>query len=170
MAKSEDKVKSLLMKLKEESEKAGWKLNFQEMKIMTSGPTTSWQMDGETMIGFGLLGSQLTVGLDYSHDIKRLSLLGKKSDKYKQHLRSTDITLPTNVHLSQIYGVSSSPVWMWDFDHKVEHWRTGSFKLWYWRELLRVLHCMEIKSVNPKGNSSWVFIARTGVEAEISIF
>ena len=102
MAESEE-LKSLLMKVKEESEKAGLKLNIQKMKIMASGPITSWQIDGETMetvTDFIFLGSKITADGDYSHEIKRRLLLGKKAmTNLDSILKNRDMTLPTKVHL-----------------------------------------------------------------------
>ena len=103
MAESEEEPKSLLMKVKEESEKAGLKLNIQRMKIMASGPITSWQIDGKTMetvTDFILGGSKITADGDCSHEIKRRLLLGKKvMTNPDSILKSRDITLPTKVHL-----------------------------------------------------------------------
>ena len=103
MAESEEEPKSLLMKVKEESEKAGLKLNIQRMKIMASGPITSWQIDGKTMetvTHFILWGSKITADGDCSHEIKRRLLLGKKvMTNPDSILKSRDITLPTKVHL-----------------------------------------------------------------------
>ena len=103
MAESEEELKSLLMKMKEKSENAGLRLNIQKTKIMTPGPITSWQIDGETMetlTGFIFLGSKLTADGDCSHEIKRHLLLGRKAmTKLDSMLKSRDITLPTSVHL-----------------------------------------------------------------------
>ena len=100
MAESEEKLKSLLMKVKEESEKVGLKLNIQKMKIMTSGSITSWQIDGETVADFIFQGSKITADGDCSHEIKRCLLLGGKvMTNLDSILKSRDITLPTNVHL-----------------------------------------------------------------------
>ena len=116
MAESEGELKSLLMKVKEESEKVGLKLNIQEMKIMASGPITSWEIDGETveiLSDFIFLGSKITADDDCSHEIKRGLLLGRKvMTNLDSILKSRDITLPTKVHLSQGYGFSSGHVWM----------------------------------------------------------
>ena len=99
MAESEE-LKSLLMKVKKESEKAGLKLNIQKTKIMASGPITSWQIDGETMADFILGGSKFTVDADCSHEIKRCLLLGRKvMTNLDSILKGRDITLPTKVHL-----------------------------------------------------------------------
>ena len=109
-------LKSLLMKMKEESEKVGLKLNIQKTKIMASGPITSWQVDGdtvETVSDFIFLGSTITADGDYSQEIKRCLLLGRKiMTNLDSLLKSRDITLPTKVRLSQSYGFSSSHVWM----------------------------------------------------------
>ena len=103
MTESEEELKSLLMKVKEESEKVGLKLNIQKTKIMASGPITSWQMDGktmETMTDFIFLGSKITEDGDCSHEIKRCLLLGRKvMTNLDSILKSRDITLPTNIHL-----------------------------------------------------------------------
>ena len=103
MAESEEELKSLLMRVKEESEKVGLKLNIQKTKIMASGPVTSWQIDGETMetvTCFVFLGYKITAGGDCSHEIKRCLLLGRKAiTKLDSILKSRDVTLPTKVHL-----------------------------------------------------------------------
>ena len=103
MAESEEELKSLLMKVKEESEKVGLKLNVQKTKIMASSPMTSWQTDGvtmETVTAFILLGSKITADIDCSHEIKRQLLLGRKAmTNLDNILKSRDITLPTKVHL-----------------------------------------------------------------------
>ena len=113
MAKSKEELKSLLMKVKEEREKAGLKLNIQKTKIMISGPITSWQVDGETMetvTDFIFLGSKITADDDCSHKIKKRLLLGRKAMTNPDSLlKSRDITLPTKV---QSYGFPSSHVWM----------------------------------------------------------
>ena len=103
MAKSKEELKNLLMKVKDESEKVGLKLNIQKTKIMASGPITSWQIDGETVetvTDFIFLGSKITADGDYSHEIKRHLLLGRKvMTNLDRILKSRDITLPTKVHL-----------------------------------------------------------------------
>ena len=103
MAESEEELRSLLMKVKEESEKVDLKLNIQETKIMTSGPITSWQIDGETMEtvrDFSFWGSKITADGDCSHEIKRYLLFGRKvMTNLESILKSRDITLPTKVHL-----------------------------------------------------------------------
>ena len=114
MAERKEELKSLLMKVKEESEKAGLKPNIQKTKIMASGPITPWQTDGETMetvTDFILLGSKFTPDVDCSHEIKRHLLLGRKAmTNLDSILKNRDITLPTKVHL--VYGFSSDHVWM----------------------------------------------------------
>ena len=116
MAKSEEELKSLLMKVKEESEKAGLKLHIQTTKIMASGPITSWQIDGETMetvTDFILGGSKITADGDCSHEIKRHLLLGRKvMTNLDSILKSRDITLPSTVRLVKAMVFSSSHVWM----------------------------------------------------------
>ena len=106
MAENEEELKSLLMKVKEEIEKVGLKLNIQETKIMASGPITSWQIDGETMEmvrDFIFLGSKITADIDCSHEIKRCLLLGRKiMTNLDSILKSRDITLPTNAHLVKV--------------------------------------------------------------------
>ena len=100
MSESEEELKNLLMKAKEESEKAGLKLNIQKTKIMASGPITSWQIDGETVSDFILGGSKITAGGDCRHEIKRCLLLGRKiMTNLDSMLKSRDIALPTKVHL-----------------------------------------------------------------------
>ena len=116
MAESEEELKSLLMKVKEASEKAALKLSIQKMKIMASGLITSWQIDGETMetvTNFVLLGSKVTADCDCSHEIKRHLLLGRKAmTNLDSLLKSKDITLPTKFHLVKAMFFSDSHVWM----------------------------------------------------------
>ena len=116
MAESEEELKSLLMKVKEESEKPSLKLNIQKTKIMESGLITLWQIDGETMetvTDFIFLGSIITADGNCSHEIKRCLLLGRKPmTNLDSILKTRDITLPTNVHLVKVTFFSSSHVWM----------------------------------------------------------
>ena len=116
MAESEEELKSLWMKAKEESEKAGLKVNIQKTKIMASGPITSWQIDGETVetvTDFIFLGSKITADCDCSHEIKRCLLLGRKAmTNLNSILKSKDITWPTKLCKSQSYGFSGSYLWM----------------------------------------------------------
>ena len=143
MAESEEELKSLLMKVKEESEKAGLKLNIQKTKIMASGPITSWQIDGEAMkivTDFIFGGSKITADGDCSHEIKRHLLLGRKvMTNLDSILKSRDITLLTKVCLVKamffpvvIYGYGSWTI------KRAEHRRIDAFELWCWRRLLRV--------------------------------
>ena len=100
IAESEEELKSLFMKVKEESERVGFKLNIQKTKIMASGPITSWQIDGETMRDFIFLGSKIPADGDCSHEIKRCLLLGRKAmTSLDSVLKSRDITLPKKIHL-----------------------------------------------------------------------
>ena len=137
MAESEEELKSLLMKVKVESEKVGLKLNFQKTKIMASGPITSQQIDEETMetvADFIFLGSKITADGECSHEIKRRLLLGRKvMTNLDSIFKSRDITLPTKVRLVKaMYGCESWTV------KKAEHRRIDAFELWCWRRLLRV--------------------------------
>ena len=141
-AESEEKLKSFMMKVKEESEKAGLKLNIQKTKIMTSGPITSWQIDGETVktVTDIFLGSKITADGDCSHEIKRRLLLGRKvMTNLDSILKSRDITLPTKVHLvkAMVFPVVMYGCESWTIK-KAEHRRIDAFELWYWRRLLRV--------------------------------
>ena len=143
MAESEEELKSLLMKVKEESEKVGLKLNIQKMKIMTSSSITSWQIDGETVeivTDFILEGSKITADGDCSHEIKRRLLLGRKvMTNLDSIFKSRDITLPTKVRLVK---AMVSPAVMYGYESwtvkKAEHRRFDAFELWCWRRLLRV--------------------------------
>ena len=144
MAESEEGLKSLLMKVKEESEKVGLKLNIQKTKIMASGPITSWEIDGETVetvTDFIFVGSKSTANGDCSHEIKRSLLLGIKAMiNLDSILKSTDITLPTKVCLVK---AMIFPEVMYRYESwiikKAEHQRIAAFELWCWRRLLRVL-------------------------------
>ena len=140
-AESEEELKSLLMKVKEESEKVGLKLNVQKTKIMASGPITSWQKDGETVADFIFLGSKITADGDCSHGIKRCLLLGRKvMTNLNSILNSRDIALSTKVCL--VKATMVFPVVVYGCEHwtikKVEHRRTDVFELWCWKRLLRV--------------------------------
>ena len=160
-AESEEELKSLLMKVKEESEKVGLKLNIQKTKIMASGPITSWQIDGETMEterDFILGGSKITADADCSHEIKRHLLLGRKvMTNLDSILKSREITLSTKVHLVKamvfpvvIYGCENWVI------KKAEHQKTDAFELWCWRRLLRVPWTARrsnqsiLKEINPE--------------------
>ena len=142
--KSEEELKSLLMKVKEESEKVGLKLNIQKTKIMASDPITSWQIDGdteETVADFIFLGSQITADGDFSREIKRRLLLGRKViTNLDSILRSRDITLPTNICLvkAMVFPVVMYGCQSWTIK-KAERQRIDAFELWCWRRLLIVL-------------------------------
>ena len=143
MAESEEELKSLLMKVKEESEKVGLKLNIQKIKIMVSGPITSWQIDGETVetaSDFILGGSKITADGDCSHEIKRRLLLGRKvMTNLDSILKSRDITLPTKVRLvkAMVFPVVMYGCESWTLK-KAECRKIDAFELWCWRRHLRV--------------------------------
>ena len=142
MTQSEEELKSL-MRVKEESEKAGLKFNIQKTKIMASSPITSWQIKGakvEAVTDFIFLGSKITVDSDCSHEVKRRLLLGRKAmTNLDSVLKGKDITLLTKVH---IIKATVFPVVLYKCDSwaikKAEHQRIDAFKLWCWRRLLRV--------------------------------
>jgi len=161
MAESEEKLKSLLMKVKEESEKVGLKLNIQKTKIMASGPITSWEIDGETIetvTDFVFLGSKITADGDCSHDIKRRLLLGRKAmTNLDSILKNRDIILSTKVSLVKaivlpvvMYRCKSWPI------KKAEHLRTDAFEQWCSRGFLRVPWTARrsnqsiLKEINPE--------------------
>ena len=143
MAESEEELKSLLMKVKEESEKVGLKLNIQKTKVMASGPITSWEIDGktvETVSDFIFWGSKITADGDCSHEIKRRLLLGRKvMTNLGSIFQSRDITLPTKVRLvkAMVFPVVMCGCESWTVK-KAERWRIDAFELWYWRRLLRI--------------------------------
>ena len=144
LAESKEELKSLLMKVKEESEKAGLKLNIQKTKIMASSPNTSWKIDGETMetvTDFIFGGSKITADGDCSYEMKRRFLLGRKAmTNLDSILQSRDITLPTKVHLVKVMVF---PVVMYGYESwtikKAESQSIYAFELWCWRRLLRIL-------------------------------
>ena len=140
MAESKEELKRILIKVKEESEKVGLKLNIQQTKTMASGPIPSWQIDGETVADFILLGSKITADGDCCHEIKRCLLLGRKvMTNLDSILKSRDITLSTKVCLVKAMVF---PVVMYGCDSwtikKAECRRIDAFELWCWRRLLRV--------------------------------
>ena len=163
------------MKVKEESEKAGLKLNIQKTKVMASGPITSWQIDGETVetvADFILEGSKIAVDGDCSHEIKRLLLLGRKAMTNPDGmLKSRDITLLTKVRLfkAMVFPVVMYRCESWIIK-KAEHQRIDAFELWCWRRFLRVpwtagrSNQSILKEISP-----WIFIGRTDAEAETPI-
>ena len=170
MAESEEELKSLLMKVKEESEKVGLKLNIQKTKIMASGPITSWQIDGatvETVSDFIFLDSKITADGDCSHEIKRCLLLGRKVMTNLDSILKSRYYFANKGPSSQGYGFSSSHVWIWELDYK-ESWAPN----WcFWTMVLEKtlespLDSKEIQPVHPKGNQSWIFNGRTDAKAE----
>ena len=174
MAESEEELKSLLMKVKEESEKVGLKLNIQKTKIMTSDLITSWQIDRvnvETVSDFIFLDSKISADCDCSHEIKRHLLLGRKGmTNLDTILKSRDIFCQQQSD-SQSYGFSSSHIWMWELDYK-EGWVP---KKWHFQTVVLEktfeipLANKEIKPVNAKGNQPWICIGRTDAEAEVPL-
>ena len=158
MAESEEELKSLLMKVKEESEKIGLKLKGQKTKIMATSPITSWQIDGETVervADFIFLGSKITADGDCSHGIKRLLLLGRKVMAYLDSiLKSRDITLTTKFCLvkAMVFWVVMYGCESWTIKNP-EHWRIDAFELWCWIKLFKSsLDFKEIQLVHPKRN------------------
>ena len=172
MAESKEELKSLLMKVKEDSEKGDCKLDIQKTKITASGPMSLWQIDGKTMetvTDFIFLGSKITANGDCSHEIPRCLLLGRKPmTKLDSILKHRDITLPTKVCLVKALLFSGGHVWRWKLDHK-EGWvpRNWCFQSVVLEKTLESpLDCKKIQPVNPKGNQSWIFIGRTDAETE----
>ena len=174
MAESEEELKSLLMKVKEESEKVGLKLNIQKTKIMASSPITSWEIDGETVetvSGFIFLGSKITADVDCSHEIKKKKKLAPWKNIYdqsRQHIEKQRHYFADKSLSSQSYGFSSTTVQMSDLDYK------KSWVLIFWTVVLektleRSLDCKEIEPVNPKEDQPRIFIGRTDAEAEAPI-
>ena len=174
MAESEEELKSLLMKVKEDSEKVSLKLNIQKMKILASGPITSWEIDGETVetvSDFICWGSKITADGDCSHEIKRCLLLGRKvMTNLDSIFKSRDITLSTKVRLVKamifpvvMYGCESWTV------KKAERRRIDAFELWCWRRLLSPLDCKEIQPVHSEGDQPWVFFGRNDAKAETPV-
>ena len=163
MAEREEELKILLMKVKEENEKVGLKLNIQKTKIMASGPITSWQIDGEpveTVADFIFLGSKITADGDCSHEIKRHLLLGSKVvTNLDSILKSRDITLPTRVCLVKgtVFPVVTYGCESWTIK-KAECRRIDASELVLEKTLEGPLGGKEIQPVHPKGDQSWVFI------------
>ena len=174
MAESEEELKSHLMKVKEESEKVGLKLNIQKTKIMASCPITSWEIDGETVetvADFIFGGSKIPADGDCSHEIKRRLLLGRKvMTNLESILKSRDYFVNKGPS-SQGYGFSSGHVWIWELDYE-ESWASKNWCFWtvvLEKTLQSPLGCKAIQLACPKGDQSWVFIGRTDVEAETPI-
>ena len=140
MAESEEELKSLLMKVKEKSEKVGLKLSIQKTKIMASGPITSWEINGETVANFILGGSKITTDGNCSHEIKRHLFLGRKvMTNLDSIFKSRDIALSTTVYLVKavVFAVVMCGCESWTVK-KAEHQRIDAFELWCWRRLSRV--------------------------------
>ena len=175
MAESEEELKSLLMRVKEQDEKAGLKLNIPKTNIMAFGSITSWQTAGEKVEGvtdFIFLDSKITVDGDCSYEIKRSLLHGRNIMTNLDSILKSRNYFANKSLSSQSYGFSSSHVQMWQLDHK-ESW---TLKNWSFRTvglektLESPLNCKKIKPVNPSGNQCWIFIQRTDAEAEAPIF
>ena len=179
MAESKEELKRLLMKVKEEREKVGLKLNIQKTKIMASGPITLWKIDRETIEtvrDFVFLGSKITADGDCSHEIKRRLLLGRKSmTNLECVLKSRDITLPKKFCLFKdmvspvvMYGCESWTEWIQLSNSMPKNWYFWTIVLE--KALESPLDCKEIQPVHPKGNQSWIFLGKTDAEAETPIF
>ena len=174
MAESEEELKSLLLKVKEEHEKAGLKLNIQKTKILASDPITSWQIDGETMeteIDFIFLGSKITANGDCSHETKKNTCSWEESyDQPRQYIKKQRHHFDNKGPYSLSYGFPNSQVWILELNHK-EGWvpKNWCFQTVVPETLGSPLDCKEIKPVNPKGNQPWTFIGRIDAEAEASI-
>ena len=174
MAESEEELKSLLMKVKEETGKVGLKLSIQKTKIKASSPITSWQIGGETMEtvrDFIFLGSKITADGDCRHEIKTLAPWKKNYDQIRQHIKKQRHYFVNKGPSSQGYGFSSSHVWMWELDCE-ESWAPKNWCFWtavLEKTLESPLDYKEIQPVHPKGNQSRIFIGRTDAEAETPI-
>ena len=171
MAESEEQLRSLLMKVKEESEKVGLKLNIQKTKIMASSPITAWQLVGETVTGFIFLASKITADSDCSHEFKKHMLFGRKTMTNFESILNRDMTLPKKVRLDKAIVFSSSHVRMWESDYKGS-WAPKNWCFWtvvLEKTLERALECKEIQPVHPEVNHSLKFIGGTDAEAETPI-
>ena len=173
MAESEEELKNLLMKVKEESDKVGLKLNIQKTKIMASGPITSWEIDGEIVSDFIFFGSKITADGDCSHEIKRRLLLGRKvMTNLDSIFRSRDITLPTKVRLvkAMVFPVVMYGCENWTVK-KAEHQRIDAFEPWCWGRLLRVPWTARRsnQSILKEIGQSWVYFGRNYAKAETPI-
>ena len=160
--------------LKEESEKAGLKLNIQKTKIMASGPINSWQIDGatvETVTDFILGGSKITADGDCSHEIKRHLLLGRKAmTNLDSILKNRDSTLPTMIQplKAMVFPIVMYGCESWTMK-KAEHRRTDAFELWCWIKFLSPLDCKENKPVHSEGDQPWEFFGRNDAKAETPV-
>ena len=162
MMESEEELKNLLMRVKEENKKAGLKLNSQKMKIMAPGPITSWQIDGEKVAAvtdFIFLGSKITA-VTAAMKLRYL-LLGRKTiTNLDSILKSKDITLQAKVHIvkTMVFPAVRHGCESWTIK-KAKCWKTDAFELWCWRRLESFLYSKEIKPVNPEGNQPWILNA-----------
>ena len=173
MAESEEELKSLFLKVKEESEKVCLKLNIQKIKIMASGPITSWEINGEiveTVSDFIFLGSKITADGDCSHEIKRCLLLERKvMTSLESNIKKQRHYFANKGPSGQGYGFSSGHVGMWELDCE-ESWALNNWCSWTMvleKTLESPLDCKEIQPVHPEGYQSWVFIGRTDAETTI---
>ena len=165
-------LKSLLVRMKEESEKAGLKLNIQNTNIMASSPITSWFGETmETVRDINFLGSKITADGDCSQEIKRCLLFGRKAMTKLDSILKKRHYFANKGPSSQSYIFSCSRVWMWVLDYK-ENWAQKNWCFWtvvLEETLESPLDCTEIQPVHPKGNQSWIFIGRTDAEGETPI-
>ena len=173
MAKSDEELKSLLMKVKEESQKIGSKLNIHKTKIMVSGPITSWQIDGgnsgKSDYFFGLQNHCRWWLQPWNE--KTLTPWKESYDQPRQHIKKQKHYFANKCPSSQSYGFSSSRVWMWELDYK-ESWGLKNWCFWtvvLEKTLESLLDCKGIQPVHPKGDQSWIFIGRSDAEAETPV-
>ena len=171
MAEREEELKSFLMKVKEENEKAGLKLNIQKTKIMASGPITSWEIDGETVETernyFGGVPKSLQPWNE-----KTATPWKESYDQPREHIKKQRHYFAKECLSSQSYGFSSSHVWMWELAYK-DKWALKNWCFWtvvLEKTLESPLDCKEIQPVHPKGDQSWILIGRTDAEPETPIF
>ena len=173
MAESEEELKSLLMKVKEESEKTGLKLNIQKTTIMVYSPITSWEIDEETVetvSDFILGGSKITADGYCNHEIKTLTPWKESYDQPRQHFKKQRHYFANKGLSSQDYGFSSGHVWMWELDYK-ESWAPKNWCFWtvvLEKILESPLDSKEIPPVHPR-DQSWVFTGRTDAEADTPV-
>ena len=174
MAESEEELKSLLMKVKVESEKVGLKLNIQKTKIMASGPTTSWEIDGETVetvSDFIFGGSKITTDGDCSHEIKTLTPWKESCDQPRHHVKNQWHYFANKGSSSQGYGFSCGHVWMWELDCE-EDWEPKNWCFWtvvLEKTLESPLDCKEIQPVHSEGDQPWDFFGRNDAKAETPV-
>ena len=172
MEESEEELNSLLMKVKEESENVGLKLNTQKNKIMASDPITSWQINGEIVTDFILGGTPKSLQMvTAAMKLKDTYSLEEIYDQPREHIKKQRHDFANKGPSSQGYGFSSSHVWLWELDYK-ESWMPKNWCFWtvvLEKTLESPLNSKEIQSVHPKGNQSWIFIGRTDAEAETPI-